>query len=185
MTSIGLNLSPLFDALHSRARDWVRTVGPVDKALSLLEGRSYSTGALNKTVSEGETLSVLVSNTGTQQLAVETITARVGGEYRVTKTFNPTVVAAGTALDIRNKRSGAPDSATAPAERDGAYSGGDAFSPTIIGERKASADIGSSPGPDPVNVIDPGDSMLIELENIDSQGPVHASIDVDFTQRSA
>jgi hypothetical protein len=186
MASIGPTpryIKQVAQALASAAGDRLRTQRVADKALAVLEGRAYSTGALNESVAEGETLTLLLANTGSEQLAMDTIVARVGAEYRVTKTFNPTVDTAGTALDIRNKRSGASDSVTATAERDGGYSGGDAFSPSIIGERKAAADIGSSPGSDPVNSIDPGDSMLIELENTDSQGPAHASIDVDFIEQ--
>lgn len=183
MVSAGVSARPLLrlvEALASVAGDRLRTQRPADKALAVLDGRAYSTGVLNEAVPEAGSLSLLLTNTGSEQFAVETITARVGAQFRVTKTFNPAVDTAGTALDIRNKRSGASDVVAATAERDGTYTGGDGFSPAIIGARKESADIGSSPGPDPVNSVDPGDSVLIELENVDSQGPVFASIDVDF-----
>lgn len=186
MPSVGATpryIKQVAQSLASAAGDRLRTQRVADKALAVLDGRAYSTGALNETVAQGESLSLLLANTGSEQLAVETIAARVGAEFRVTKTFNPTVDTAGTALDIRNKRSGEADDASATAERDGTYSGGDVFSPSLIGSRNASADIGSSPGPDPVNSLDPGDSMLIELENVSSQGTVHASIDIDFIEQ--
>jgi len=116
--------------------------------------------------------------------------ARSGGGAIVSKAFNPTVDTAGDApsTGVNNKRSGASDATDAVVQtggdnETGAFSGGDEFSDKQSGggANPSSVSPGSVGVSGVANVIDPGDSMVIHVQN-DTTNSINLSIDVDWIE---
>lgn len=160
-------------------------------ASALADGRAYSTGQHFEDVGNQNTKQVVVQNTSSDTaLFIFDPTVRGGASFVVGKAFDPTEDTAGDAPDtgITNKSSdgAAATDVTAAVGGDnetGAYSGGDRFSDKQLGGGTNPSRVAAGAAGDAgaVNLVAPGDSMLVEARN-DSGSDANASIDIDWLE---
>jgi hypothetical protein len=158
---------------------------------ALADGRAFSTGQHFEDVPNQDTKQLVVENTSANiALLIFDPTVRAGASFIVGKAFNPSENTAGNPpdTDIQNKSSNgaAPAASSAAVGGDGetgAYSGGDVFSRKQLGGGTTPSRVsaGSAGDSGAVNLIAPGDSMLIEAQN-DSGNAANLSIDIDWIE---
>jgi hypothetical protein len=156
----------------------------------MVVGDAHSTGEYFADVATGNTKQLVLNNDSSDQYYGMTgITVRSSGTVRIGKAFNPTVDTAGSAPthDITNKRSGGNgttgSAATGGDNETGAYSGGTRFNDkgTGSGQGSGNAQPGETTGRFP-NIVDPGDSILIEATNETDATMAYISIDMDWVE---
>lgn len=139
----------------------------------LANGNSYAVGNLFTGVADTNTKKLVLENTSSDKaLLVFEPTVRGGGQSYTQKAENVTVDTAGDSATVANKRTGgsaptAADTHLAGDNETGTVSGGTPL-PQITagsGSNPSNADPGESGSQGIANVIDPGDTLTVEVQN--------------------
>ena len=172
------------------SNDHLKRLATPVQGFRLVKGKVHSTGQYFGGVANGNTKQLYLEtpDSGTY-FGITTLSVRTSGEARIGKAFNPSEDTQGGEPDtgITNKRSGKDGTPaivrTGGDNETGAYSGGDRFS-----EKGNGSGTGDGGGTTPggmessgfINVIDPGDSLLLEATNTSGGTLSYISLDIDW-----
>lgn len=153
-------------------------------------GDSYSTGEYWADVTSGNTKEIYLENPSEDTyIGIYEFSVNVSSEARISKAFNVTEDTAGSApsTGITNKRSDSTGTvasvATGGDGETGVYSGGDSFNDKGTGSGTGGgSNPGSVSGTGFVNVVAPGDNILLSVTNASGAGMAYLSIDADWAE---
>jgi hypothetical protein len=155
----------------------------------LANGDSYAVGNLFTDVANTNTKKLVLSNTSTDTaLLVFEPTVRGSGQFYTRKVENATIDTDGDSATVANKRTGksgptAADTLIAGDNETGTVSGGTNL-PQITsggGSNPSNANPGESGAQNIANIIDSGDSLVVEVQN-QSGGTQDFSLATDFLE---
>lgn len=150
-----------------------------------LEGRKYSSGDLFRDVAIDATVGVLFElPESSSNFAFVNTRFTTGGKTLVQKVDSVTKDSAGTVQNVNNRLIGADGDSVATVESGATVSGGDSWTPKIIG---GSGGIGSNitlaagSANGAAVIVQPGENIYFEGTNL-SDAPEDITIDVDWTE---
>lgn len=150
----------------------------------LRSGQNYSAGEKFEGITEnGGTVSILIENTSnTKSFLLDPQLVRAEAKTIVRKYANVDFSGGSSpSTSIVNKNTGHSSSNNdANIVVNPTFSGGNQFSPKLLGSDAGAIKAGESAGA-PTNIVEPGDNILLQLENA-SANPEDASIDIDWVQ---
>ena len=151
-----------------------------------LNGREYSSGDLFTDVAIDATVGVLFElPSDAECFAFVNTRFTTGGKTLVRKVDSVTKDTAGTVQNINNRLIGANGDACANVESSPTVSGGDSWTPKIIGGSSAGVGnkitLASGDENGAAVIVQPGENIYFEATNI-SDSPEDITIDVDWTE---
>jgi len=170
--------------------DSLRRLASANPHWRLVLGDGQSTGEYFDAVASGDTKQLYIKNgSDTKHYGIIGINVRSPGEVKIGKALNPTEDTQGVNATegITNKRSGGNGTtATARIGGDGetgAYSRGDKYS--LKGAGGGNGGANAQPGETMegfTNIVDPGDSILLEATNQTNGELSYISLDIDWVE---
>lgn len=156
----------------------------------IVRGEGFSTGEYFADVGAGNTKQVYVENQSSDiYFGIIGVNVRSSAETRVGKAYNPTEDTQGalTTTGITNKRSSMDGTngvaRTGGDNETGVYSGGDEFNDKGAGAGTGAGNImPGETGEQFMNVVDPGDSIVVEAANQTTGTISYISIDIDWVE---
>ena len=150
-----------------------------------LNGREYSSGDLFRDVAIDATVGVLFElPESSSNFAFVNTRFTTGGKSLVQKVDSVTKDSAGTVQNVNNRLIGADGDSVATVESGATVSGGDAWTPKIIGGSSSHGSkitLASGDANGAAVIVKPGENVYFEATNI-SDSPEDITIDVDWTE---